>query len=128
MISLDYVEDAPPGKHPADEGASTAVFAVSEGVEKQPEADDGEYPGGGVEEPVGAHVGFHAVQGGCRPAVRTGQHVVPLRDLVEDDPVEEPAQSQAEENSGASSGSRVLPGLRQCVVATPLIMSTEAGL
>ena len=98
--AFDEVEDAPAREHPAEERASRVDGPVSQRVPEHPQADDGEKPGGGVEEAVRAHVGFHAFQSGCGPAVRAGEHVVPLNDLVENDAVHESSEADSEQDAG----------------------------
>jgi len=98
--ALDEVEDAPSDEHPADERLSRVARAISRGPPEHPQAEDDENPGGGVKEAIGSHVGLHAVQRGRRPAIRTGQHVVPLHDLVKDDAVQKTAQPHAERDPG----------------------------
>jgi hypothetical protein len=40
------------------------------------------------------------VKKGCGPAVRAGEHVVPLNDLVENDPVHESSEAESEQDAG----------------------------
>jgi hypothetical protein len=54
-------------------------------------------PGGGVEEAVGERVVLEAGDARGRAAALAREHVVPLEDLVEDDPVDEAAEPDAQE-------------------------------
>src|SRR5688500_377203 len=98
--AFDEVEDAPAREHPAEEHSSRGVGPVSQRAPEHPQADGGEEPGGDVEEAVRTHVGFHAFQSGCGPAVRAGKHVVPLSDLVENDAVQESSEAESEQDAG----------------------------
>ena len=52
-----------------------------------------------MEQSVGQGVGLETDDGGRRVAVGGGQHVVPLEDLVQQDPVDEAAEPDAQQQA-----------------------------
>src|SRR5215212_1849158 len=91
---FDEVEGAPADDDPARESvprfgpAPRALVAPPE----QPDAASDSEPGEGVEETVGNRVLLQVVHACRREPGASGQHVVPLEDLVEHDAVHEPAE------------------------------------
>ncbi len=54
-----------------------------------------------MEEAVDEGVGLQPRDSRHRVVAGGGQHVVPLQDLVQDDPVDEAAEAEAEQQAGA---------------------------
>jgi hypothetical protein len=106
--ALDQVEDAPPGKHPADQFPTRGLPRFSPRLPKEPKTESDEDPRSGVEEPVREHVPLQRCRG---PAVGAGEHVVPLSDLVEHDAVDEPAEPKTEDDAWSDQTDRAAGGL-----------------
>jgi hypothetical protein len=97
--TLDQVEEAPAQQHLSGERpGGTGQGAREAGTPELDDAGQRDRPGQGVEETVPAHVELHRGERGRRAHGR--EHVVPLKDLVEDDAVGKPAQTNAEEQAG----------------------------
>jgi hypothetical protein len=104
--SLDEIEDAPPGQHhPEVSAPGRRQLPSPPRPHRQERARGGEEPGRQVEEPVGERVRLEAGDRIAGMVPRVGEQVMPLKDLVENDPVDEPAEAQAQDE-----GRR--PGLR----------------
>jgi hypothetical protein len=58
-----------------------------------------------VEEAIGQRVGLEPGDRRRRMLAGVREHVVPLEDLVQDDPVDEPSEAQAEEEPGGAGQS-----------------------
>jgi hypothetical protein len=81
--AFDEIEEAPPEECPTKEGSSAArPSPLSRPSPKQPNPDDYTNPGTGVEEAIGKGV--------------------VLEDLVEEDPVHEPSEADADQYRGRS--------------------------
>jgi hypothetical protein len=64
-------------------------------TEHQHHGRDDEEPSRKVEEAIGERVVLQADDRGARVVTGVGKHVMPLKDLMEHDPVDETAESQA---------------------------------
>src|SRR5687768_620193 len=101
--AFDQVEQAPTDQEEPDEGPDRPERGRS--PTRPPEEGQ---PGGGedvgdcVEEPVGEGLDLRAPNRGRRPAIGAAQQAVPLEDLVEDDAVEEAAESHAQQQRSAA--------------------------
>jgi hypothetical protein len=94
--ALDQVEPAPPGE---EEPAEATPPADPSGAGQEPDPEDDEQPGDDVEQPVPERVLLERPDRGVGErgvAVLGGEQVVPLQDLVQDDAVEEAAETDAE--------------------------------
>jgi len=108
--ALDQVEDAPPGKHPADQLPTGGLPCFSPRLPKEPETEDDKDPGSRVEEPVRKHVPLHPLQGGRRPTVSAGKHVVPLSNLMKHDAVDEPTEPETQDDAWSYQAGRPFRG------------------
>ena len=96
---FDEVEQPPADEHRSEEGTSAdrpspMGRAAPEDVET---TGDGE-PRGGVKESVPERVRLEPGNGGGRIAALAREHVMPLKDLVEHDPVDEAPEPDAEQD------------------------------
>ncbi len=99
--TLDDVQEAPTNEKPADEGPAAGRPAPVVGA--TPEEVDScrdRQPRAGMEQPVGKRVVLEAADRRLLEASLTGQHVVPLKDLMEHDPVDETAEADPETDPG----------------------------
>jgi hypothetical protein len=97
--SLNNVEEAPADEHPAEELASVSRPAPVAGpAPEKPDPCRHRHPGRCVEETVPERVRFEPSNRGDRVAICAAQHVMPLQDLMKDDPVDEATQPDAEQN------------------------------
>lgn len=99
--ALNYVEQAPADQQPAREGASAnrpSPFCCPspEDVEARRDRD----PCSGVKKAVPKRVPFQSGHRGSWVAALTCEHVMPLEDLVEHDPVYKAAEADAEQDAG----------------------------
>src|SRR5829696_2184743 len=99
--AFDEVEHAPADEHPAEErapvdGPPPLAGAVPEDVETRRHR----HPRRGVEEAVRERVRLEAGDGRRGILALAREHVMPLEDLVENDPVNEPAKPDSEQNPG----------------------------
>ena len=122
---LDEVEDAPSGKHPADQLPTGGLPRFSPRLPKKPEAESDEDPCSDVEEPIREHVRLHPLQRGRWPTVGAGEHVVPLSNLVKHDAVNEPAESESEHDAWSHQTGRPGPWRVECFHAAG--MARQAG-
>lgn len=94
---LHQVEDAPPGQHPAHQ---MTPGPGPSGADRRPQGCQPRYhqePGGRMKETVGGYVRLQVSEvGGGR---LLADQVVPLQDLMEDDPVDEASESQTQEEA-----------------------------
>src|SRR5215207_5992827 len=107
--TLNEVEEAPADEQPTHECTTTDRPApIGCASPEDPEADQHCAPCRGVEQPIPKHVVFQARDSRFRVAAFAAEQVVPLEDLVEDDPVYEAAEADAEQDSGgAGPGDRL---------------------
>jgi hypothetical protein len=80
-------------------------LAALPGAQRQRHRDSDQHPCGEVEESVRERVGLQTGHGAARVLAGVGEHVMPLQDLVQDDPVDEPPEADADEERRAPSGS-----------------------
>ena len=100
---LDDVEKAPPNEHPADEGLSAERPAPVLGSSPEnPDTRQYSDPRRGVKQPVRKRVGLQARNRGLGVAAFTREQVVPLEDLMQQDPVYEPSEADAEQDARES--------------------------
>ena len=97
--ALDDVEGAPAREQRADMYAPRrSEPALLPGTHRHDHRRRDEDPCAEMEEAVGERVHFQVCHGVGRSI--TGEHVMPLEDLVEDDAVQEPAESEAHDEAG----------------------------
>ena len=101
--SFHEIEEAPADEHPSRKGASAdrpapIGCAPPEHVDTDGDGD----PRRGVKEAVPERVGLKSGDRRLRIAALAGQHVVPLKDLVQDDAVHEPAEADPEQDAGST--------------------------
>jgi hypothetical protein len=100
------VEQPPAERLPADEGpGGPRHVGPLARLPQQGHAGHGRGPGEGVEQPVPEHVDLDVPHARRRQLAR--QHLVRLQDLVEHDPVHEPAQPDAQERGGGDQRAAV---------------------
>jgi hypothetical protein len=96
--ALDEVEAAPAGEHQSDVGTvGRGDLTVMPGTEHQPRADGHADPRRDVKEAVRERVRFEPGDRRHRMVAGAREQVMPLQELVQDDPVEESAQPDPEE-------------------------------
>jgi hypothetical protein len=97
--ALHQVEHAPAGEEQAEMRAPRGCeLAALPGSYQEDRRREHEKPCGQVEEPVDERVRLQPGHGVHRlAAVIASEHVVPLQDLVKHDPVDEPAEAQAQD-------------------------------
>jgi hypothetical protein len=103
------VEEAPPDQHPADEGSAAdcpvpVCCAPPEDVKARGDGD----PGSGVKDSVPEGIRLEARYRRAGIVARTREHVMPLKQLVEHDPVHEAPKADTQKNSGKSRAGRCL--------------------
>src|SRR5215207_11662967 len=109
--TLNEVEEAPADEQPTHECTTTDRPApIGCASPEDPEADQHCAPCRGVEQAIPKHVGLQAGDSRFRVAAFAAEHVVPLEDLVEDDPVYEAAEADADQDSGGAGARDRLRG------------------
>jgi hypothetical protein len=101
--TLNEVEEAPADEHPSEKRltADCPPPLRRPSPEKQ-DADGDRHPGGGMEESIGERVVLQPSDGGLRVIPFAAQQVVPLEDLMEDNAVHEPAETDPDQDSWRS--------------------------
>jgi hypothetical protein len=101
--TFDEVEQAPSEEHRSDQGSARddrpPPGRRPEHEQPRQRTDEGQR----VKETVGERVGLKPDHGARRVITRARQQVVPLQDLVEQDPVKKAAESDPEQDAGAKS-------------------------
>ena len=96
--ALDEIENAPSNEHPPNQGsAAHRLVRRLAASPKQPQSEGDREPRRRVEEPVGKRVRLEPSHRCRRIAPFARQQVMPLQDLVENDPVHEAAQAHAQQ-------------------------------
>jgi hypothetical protein len=93
--AFNDVERAEPDKHRANEKpASPEKMAAVRGAPEDKQSGDDEEIRGAMEDAVPPRIQFEILN--CVHRIPAAQHVVPLKQLVENNPVEKPAEAEAE--------------------------------
>lgn len=96
-------------RHPEASGSHSRWLTVAHPPPEDPDADSDGDPGGCVEQAVPERVRLQSGNSRVRIVALTRQHVVPLEDLVEHDPIDEAAETDAEQYSwGARAQGRLV--------------------
>src|SRR5688572_12660774 len=97
--SLNQIENAKTHQHTAcKQFSGPPQMAAVRGAPQQDETEHHKYVRRGVEDAVKQGIEFKIGNGVGRIS-RACHHVMPLQNLVQDNPVEKPSQAKAEENS-----------------------------
>ena len=99
----------PTSIHPTRASAAHRLVRRLAASPKQPQPEGDREPRRRVEEPIGKRVRLEASNRGRRIAPFARQQVMPLQDLVEDDPVHEAAQADAQQQAGEAQSSSPPP-------------------
>jgi hypothetical protein len=101
--TLDEVEEAPADEHPSEKRLTAdCPPPVRRSSPEEADADGDRYPRGGMEESIGERVVLQAPDRRLRVSSFAAQQVVPLEDLVEDDAVHEPPETDPDQDSWRS--------------------------
>jgi len=102
--ALHQVEDAPAGEEEAEvHPPGRCEVAALPGAHQQNRGHGDEHPRDEVKETVYERVGLEPSHGVHRLAAAVArEHVVPLQDLVERDPVDEAAEPKAQDKGGCA--------------------------
>jgi hypothetical protein len=97
--SLDKVENTPPQEKRANQQLIGPIeVPMVSGSPQDEKPDHHENVRAAVKDTVPKRVQFEVRD--CRRRIPTAHHVMPLKDLVKDNPVEEPAKTKAEQDTG----------------------------
>jgi hypothetical protein len=107
--TLNEVEDAPADEHPSEKRLTAdCPPPPRRPLPEKQDAHRDRDPGGGMEESIGERVVFQPSDGGLRVIRFAAQQVVPLEDLMEDNAVHEPPETDPDQNSWRSRTARRL--------------------
>ena len=104
LVIDDAFEDVE--RAPADENEPVKHAPRRHAVTDQRETREDHDQHRGVEEAVRERVHLEAVLGRDRPTLGAREHVVPLENLMEEDPIDEPAEANAEQGRAPEGSSR----------------------
>src|SRR5829696_4439265 len=97
--TLDEVERAPADEHPSEKRlAADRPPPVRRPSPEKQDAGGDRHPRDGMEEPIGERVVLQAPDGGRRVFPFAAQQVVPLEDLMEDNAVHEPPETDPDQD------------------------------
>src|SRR5215211_1267031 len=107
--AFDEVEETPSDEDPSDKRAAADCPApLRRSSPEDPYSQGHCDPGSSVEEAVREGVVLETGDRGRRVVIFAAQEVVPLEDLMEDDPVDEPTQTNADQDSWRAGTRRLL--------------------
>jgi hypothetical protein len=98
----------PRASEPTRGARGVGHFGLTERPPEKGEPEGGHHPGKGVKHAVPKHVHFEA--GDARPRYPSRQHAVNLKELVEEDSVDEAAHSHAEKDARRDQGAAIRAG------------------
>jgi hypothetical protein len=96
--ALDEVENPPTGEDPSQQVLAARAEHVGTAPPERHEPDDQEPIRHGVEQAISERVHLKAADISRGEIPRTGQHVMPLQDLVQQDAIEESAETQSQQD------------------------------
>ena len=100
--ALDEIERTPAGENgPQEIFAGPRLRLLAGGPKQQNDPTDGEHPNNEMKETVLRDLAFEVVDRIRLARLGRANHVVPAEDLVEDDAVEETAETEPEDEAGA---------------------------
>lgn len=101
--TLDEVEEAPADEHPSEKRLTAdCPPPFRRPSPKKQDANGDRDPGGGMEEAIGERVDLQASDSGLWVLPFAAQQVVPLEDLVEDNAVHKPPETDPDQDSWRS--------------------------
>ena len=109
---FDQIEGSPSDGKEANLLTHIAAIAGSHGAAHDQDSDDRSSPGREVEESVPHRVGLESGHGRDRMVATAGEHVVPLQQLMQHDPVDESSEADPDQEAAGVEPALLQPQIQ----------------